>query len=340
MTNPTIDIIVPVWNQPFETRACLVSILNTCKTSRLIIINNSSSRETELMLEEFTDSLGERALYMNTERNIGFVPAANRALARSESDWAVLLRSNTTVNNHWLERLLEAAKCNYGKTGIISPAASEVQSKIPCNLIETCDISFAALMISRLMYEEIGGFDETLDGSRICLRDFQQRAASAGYLTKLVTSATINSGPELLFGSEERRRKLEKESEATIRERWGKEGEYLVYMPKEAEESYLEQTMQDILRVARLGNTLTIFLYSRQYRMALKHSWSCLHTGIALEKLPVLMPNRHLAKRIASMRTRDPDIQIVKGIDGIPVPGCDSALPFTSLKKLAEESEK
>ncbi|MGE3549028.1 MAG: glycosyltransferase family 2 protein, partial [Geobacter sp.] len=60
MTTPTIDIIIPVWNQPFETRACLVSILNTADSARLIIINNGCDRDTELLLEEFCEPLGNR----------------------------------------------------------------------------------------------------------------------------------------------------------------------------------------------------------------------------------------------------------------------------------------
>ena len=334
MTIPTTDIIVPVWNQPFETRACLVSILNTSRPERLIIVNNGSNRETELMLEEFSDSLGERAVYMTTERNIGFVPAVNRALARFESDWAIILRSNSTANEGWFDRIIQVAQCGEDRTGIISPSVSGKKAHSECRSIETCDISFSGVMISRALYKEIGGFDEGLDGSTWCLRDFQQRSASAGYLTRLAPYATINGGPEMLFGSEERRKRLEKESEATVHERWGKGRDYAVYMPKEAEESYLENSMQDILKVARLGHRIRIFLHGKQHDMSLKHSWNCLHTGIQTEKIPPLLPRRFLSRRIEALRAEYPGIEIVKGIEGIPVPGCDTSVPFSVIQKI------
>ncbi len=87
MTSPTIDILVPVWNNPFETRACLAAILAHSPGARLIIVDNGSSRETELMLEEFSESLGDQGLFIKSERNIGLIAAINLGLARSDSDY-------------------------------------------------------------------------------------------------------------------------------------------------------------------------------------------------------------------------------------------------------------
>lgn len=66
MISPTIDILVPVWNNPFETRACLAAILAHSPGARLIIVDNGSSRETELMLEEFSESLGDQGLFIKS----------------------------------------------------------------------------------------------------------------------------------------------------------------------------------------------------------------------------------------------------------------------------------
>ncbi len=340
MTDPAVDIIVPVWNQPFETRACLVSILNTSKSARIIIVNNGSSRETERMLEDFSDGLGERAVYMSTERNIGFVPAVNRALARVESEWAMILRSNTIVSDKWLDKMTAVTNDENSKAGIISPATAESLSRIPCQQIETCDISFSGLMLSRKMYEETGFFDEELDGSSWCLKDFQQRAASFGYLTVLAPSARIIPGHEVLFGSEERRKKMETVSIATVKERWGTGSHFVVYMPKESEETYLNNAIKDILLIARMGHHVTVFLHSKQYQAAYRSGWNCLHTGIEIEKIPSLFPNRAIAKRIQQIKDKKTEIEIVKGIDGIPVPGFNSSIPFAAIQKLAKEPRR
>ena len=102
MNSPSVDIIVPVWNNLFETRACLAAILEHSPEARLIIVDNGSSRETELMLEEFSESLGESGLFIKSERNIGLLPAINMGLARSDSDFAVNVRPHVLVNAGWL----------------------------------------------------------------------------------------------------------------------------------------------------------------------------------------------------------------------------------------------
>src|SRR5512136_108571 len=102
MPSPSVDIIVPVWNNPFETRACLAAILEHSPEARLIVVDNGSSRETELMLEEFSEPLAEQALFITTERNIGLVPAINRGLASSQADFAVVLQPRVMVGKGWL----------------------------------------------------------------------------------------------------------------------------------------------------------------------------------------------------------------------------------------------
>src|SRR3974390_682864 len=102
MTTSSVDIIVPVWNSPFETRACLSAILEHSHGARLIIVHYGSSREPELMLEEFSEPLGERGLFIKSDRNIGLVPAINKGLARSDGAFAVIVRPQVLVTNGWL----------------------------------------------------------------------------------------------------------------------------------------------------------------------------------------------------------------------------------------------
>ena len=110
MTSPTIDILVPVWNNPFETRACLAAILMHSPGARLIIVDYGSSRETELMLEEFSEPLGDQGLFIKSERNIGLIAAINCGLSRSDSDYTVIVRPNVTVQAGWLGELVTAAE--------------------------------------------------------------------------------------------------------------------------------------------------------------------------------------------------------------------------------------
>lgn len=340
MTTPTVDIIIPVWNQPFETRACLVSILNTAESARLIIINNGCNRDTELLLEEFCEPLGNRVLYMTMERNIGFVPALNRGLIRSDADWAMAVRSNGTVDGTWLTQLLNVT--GNEQAGIISPFCTTETllpkrlTKACCSQLETCQLSFAGLMLSRAMRDEIGCFDEELDGGAWCLRDYQQRAASRNYRTFMVPSALVHSGPPLVFGSEERRRERERLSQLTFLERWGASQQYAVYFPQQTETDHLDRALTVILAAARRGHRFTLLLHHCQYRHASELGYRCLHTGIELVSLAWLGASRDLRKRLHKLRTEARDLMIVKGVDGIPVPGYDGALSFDAVEHLIQ----
>jgi hypothetical protein len=342
MTTPTVDIIIPVWNQPFETRACLVSILNTTDSARLIIINNGCNRDTELLLEEFCEPLGNRVLYMTMERNIGFVPALNRGLARSDADWSMVIRSNGTVDGSWLHQLLNVAANE--RAGIVSPFCT-TETPLPkrltkacCSQLETCQISFAGMLLSRAMRDEIGYFDEELDGSAWCLRDYQQRAAAHSYRTFLVPMALLHSGPPLVFGSEERRRERERLSQLAFLERWGAPQQFAVYFPQQTEAEHLERALSVILTAARRGHCFTLLLHHRQYRQASDQGYRCLHTGIELVSLARFGTGRDLRKWLQRLSAEIPHLSIVKGVDGIPVPGYDGTLPFSAIDDLIREA--
>lgn len=342
MTTPTVDIVVPVWNQPFETRACLVSLLNTTDNARLIIVNNGCNRDTELLLEEFCDPLGDRVLYMTMERNIGFVPALNRALARSFADWAIVIRPNGTVSENWFQNLVNLS--GNERAGIISPHCT-TETPLPkhltsayCSQLETCQISFAGLMLSRSMREEIGSFDEELDGGPWCLRDYQQRAAASGYRTFFAPTALVHSGSALIFGSEERRRERERFSLETFRARWGTAYQYAIYFPKQTDAGHLGAALETILAAARRGHHFTLLLHHRQYQQASDLGYRCLHTAIELVSLARLGTSRDLRKRLQRLSATIPELMVVKGVDGIPVPGYDGALPFSTVEQRITET--
>lgn len=343
MTNPFIDIIVPVWNQPFETRACLVSVLQGFdETARLVIVNNGCNRETELLLEEFAEPLGERVLYLCMERNVGFVPAVNRALSRSCADWSLILRPTSQLKHGWLPALRSATTTP--ETGIVTPLCSgelplpsQLAAKSPCAHLETCELSFAGLLLSRTMRERIGCFDEALDSDRWCLRDYQQRAAAAGFLTILTPAAALTSGANQVYGSDERRKALLEHSTATCLARWGATERHAVYLPKECDDAQLQATLQTLLAAARRGNRCTLLLHRRQYQLAAEHGWLCRHTGLELVGLGRLAPQRDLRRRITQLQASHPGITIITGMPGMPVPGCDTPLPLSHITSLAKE---
>jgi glycosyltransferase involved in cell wall biosynthesis len=325
MPSPTVDIIIPVWNSPHETRACLAAILEHSPEARLIIIDNGSNRETELMLEDFSEPLGDHGLFMAAERNMGLVPAINRGLASSDADFAVIVRPHVTVGNGWLNALLDAS--TMPRVGIVSPLfrgsnAPAVSRPIPgCGLMETFSLSFATLLLRGEMHKQLGGFDEGLDGAECCLQDYIRRAEKNNYLTCVAAYPEVLCGRETVYGSQERRREQAQLSRDIYLERWGIARHYCLYFGPDANAADLTITVEAIVAAARRGHRFSLLLHHRQFKDFRQRGWNGLHTAITICKLPLFGVQRSLTRQFAALQTADPDLIPVRGEKDVTFPG-------------------
>lgn len=330
MSSATVDIIVPVWNNPCQAHGCLGSILTHSPESRLVIVDNGSDRQTQLMLGEVAEPLGERCLLLSTERNLGQVPAINRGLARCDSDYAVIVYPSVTVGEGWLEGLVAAAA-----DGMASPLFVGSGAPFPspfergCSRMETFTLSFATLALKGELHMLLGGFDERLDGGYWCLRDYVSRAASRGYRTSLTAASTVACGGEALLGSEARRRERERLSGELYRERWGADRHFGVYFGKGTAAGELAGRIEAMLEAARRGDRFTLLLHGRQAAEFRRLGWNCLHSSIRSVVLSRFMPRRDLA-RLFSLH---PDMIAVEGAEGaLSATGID-AIPFCGVAR-------
>lgn len=345
MPTPSLDIVLPVWNSPAETRVCLVSLLPSIAAgARLILINNGCDRETERLLEDFSDPLGNQIIYMTMGRNIGFIPALNHGLGRSDADWALMLRSSTALQGNCRE-WLESGAANE-QAGILTPFFQTLHHPEPklnnrqLGSLETSDISFDLVALSRRMREKIGLFDENLDSGAWCLKDYRQRARSFGFLTCLVTGLPLITGPTTIFGSEERRRRQEELSADLYAGRWGIQHHAALYLPQDTTPDHLSGICAAVLEAARLGHSFDLFLHRPQYRDATEQGLLCRHAAIRYHKLPLLAPLRSLARQMADLKALHPGLLVVKGVDGIPFPGYDEALPPTTIADMGSRAKE
>ena len=333
-TSPTFDIIVPAWNDPAKTRACIVSILDSAPDRRLILINNGCDHATEQVLVEFCEHLGEQALYLAMGRAIGFVPAVNLALARSDADWALLVRPGATLTPDCFQQISEAAL--RPETGIITPHCP-VEYQLPTTFkkeigcIESCAISFSALALSRIMRKSIGLFDEGLDGASWCLRDYRHRADAHGFQTCLLPNATVHADPVTVFGSQERRRELQETAAATFHKRWGTQQQAALYLTKDTDDAALADTLARLLAAARHGHRFDLFLHGRQHAIALKSGADRLHSGITLHKLPLLGPMKSLARQLERLKQTHSHLTVLHDFSEFPLSGHDSTTSLTQL---------
>ncbi|MHB8122286.1 MAG: glycosyltransferase [Desulfuromonadaceae bacterium] len=330
MNSPTIDILVPVWNNPFETRACLAAVLTHSPEARLIIVDNGSSRETELMLEEFSEPLGDQGLFIKSERNIGLVAAINLGLARSDSDYTVIVRPHVSVQEGWLKALVSVAETT--GAGIVSPlfsgtAAPVLPQPVPgCTAMESCTVSFDTLLVRTEMRMVAGTFDEHLDGDEWCLKEYVRRVAGYGYRTFITASLRLPCAGGQQFGSVQRRNEMVQNSRSAYLARWGITRHYCVYFGKEADAGSLADTIAALLDGARQGHRFTLLLHRRQYSVFRKMGWNGLHAGIALQRLSIPFPAQDLQRKIAALQKTTPELIAVRGCSGVALPGIDTTL--------------
>lgn len=327
----TIDVITPVWNRLNETRNCLVSLINYTPDARFIMMDCGSDRETEKLLQEFADRLDERALLMRDDSNIGFVRAANRGFTRSEAPYIALVRNSTQVCAGWLEPLLRFAS-THPEAGILVPQLSP--GGVPCSEpIEVASASFAAMVISRQLFLQVGGFDEGLDGGFWCLRDYTRRACSKGFFTYQVPGPVVIRQEEVQLGSERRREETLRQSVALFRERWGEGGDYLVHVPKGVEPELLRQKLDVLLKGARHGNSYLVLLPAALYKAAQQGGFAFPHENVKLIALPRLSTESAKRRIFEKIAAESPGIVPVTAIDGMAFPWSDSYLPFTELSE-------
>lgn len=290
MYNPDVDIIVPVWNRPVVTRASLVNLSAYSPGARLILINNGSDRETESLLEEFADLLDDRALLISTPVNLGFVKAVNKGLARSEAEFALVVRSSTLVSKGWLDPLLALARAR-PEAGIVAPRLSSGNrtrkgGENPFAGTEVDCGDFSAMLIRREMYSRIGGFDEEMDSGIWCLKDYSRRALKAGYLTCSSPESRVSLVDEAVYGSVTRREELRVKSSALYTRRWGTGQGFCVQILRDATPDSIREQFTLLEKGARQGHHFNVLAFPKAFREITRNGFDLLHSNIRLEKLP------------------------------------------------------
>ncbi len=338
MSNPSIDIIVTVWNRPVESRNCLVNLIDHSPNARFILVDNGSDRETERLLQEFAEILDKRALLLRNDTNQGYVRAVNRGLSRAEAPLIGIIRNTSIVTEGWLGPLVGFTG-DKGDAGIIVPRLvtfpldKPVKGRHPAaRTLETDHGSFAAMTLKRSVYDLIGGFDEDMDGGIWCLRDFTRRACRAGYFTYKVEAGTVCFADEILFGSPERREQALQRSIAAYRARWGEDGSYCLHFPKDTDLSTLQGKLELLLRGARQGHSFTILAHPRLHKELMGAGCNLLHENINFIRLPLLFENKTIKDLFTAKNDMNANLHAVTGIDGIPFPAGIQSITFAQLE--------
>jgi GT2 family glycosyltransferase len=109
---PTIDVVIPVFNQPGVTQRCLCSVLasrasNASQFELVVIDDASDDPDTQACLRGFCRDSG--ITLITNPVNRGFTQTANTGLRLHPGRDVLLLNSDTEVFGSWLDRLARAA---------------------------------------------------------------------------------------------------------------------------------------------------------------------------------------------------------------------------------------
>ena len=109
MSNPTISVIMSVYNTPKEyIKEAIESILNqTYRDFEFLIINDHSNEETTNYLYTFNDP---RILIINNDTNLGLTKSLNKALKIAKGDYIARMDSDDIAYPNRFEKQLDYIK--------------------------------------------------------------------------------------------------------------------------------------------------------------------------------------------------------------------------------------
>jgi len=101
---PTVSIVIPVYNKWVYTAACLRSLLEVKgkHSFEVIVVDDQSSDETADRLAQI-----EGLTHLRNEKNLGFVGSCNRGAENARGEFLVLLNNDTQVMEGWLDELID-----------------------------------------------------------------------------------------------------------------------------------------------------------------------------------------------------------------------------------------
>ncbi len=335
-----VDIVIPVWNRPVETRACLASLVSCSPEARIIMVDYGSERETERILEEFAEALDDRAILVSSERNIGRVAALNLGIGMAAAPVVVIVQDDLTVFPGWLDPLVEIM-AGFPEVGLAVPARGGRGNVLPTGSLRYREVDHGSLGIMALrreMFASIGGLDTEMDGGVWCLRDYSRRVTLAGYRTVCVSSCRVSYGEPVLLGSVARREERIRQGEQMYLQRWGRPRRICIFAADRTAGDRLAGMMPMIMAAARQGHVISILTDRETARKIRAVVEQPLHDGIDIESLPRLFTKRELKKRIDRLKESFPDIFLVD-CDNVAGTGTD-ADPMNRLSAIVEECQK
>ena len=267
---PSVDVVVCVHDALKDVRECLHSLLaKSERPLRLILVNDGSNEPTCDFLRAFVDRHPTVTLIHRKEPPHGYTLAANLGIEASQSDYVVLLNSDTVLTPGWLRRMVACGESHedVGILGPLSNAASHQSvpsvkegsewSRNPLPSWLTVDgmgvvvaqdalcaatplpfLNGFCYAIKRAVIETIGLLDEEHFAEGYCEEnDYSLRAREAGFELAVVDDAYVYHSKSRSYGAEGRA-ELARANYETFLEKHGREQVQAEVAKMEADDSF------------------------------------------------------------------------------------------------------
>ncbi len=220
---PRVSVVIVNYNGQDFLEACLVSLRQQDYADYEIILVDNASRDRSL---DIARQHADQVTLVVSEHNLGFAKGNNLGVQHATGDYLAFLNPDTVVHPDWLTELVHAMQ-TIDRAGLatakilllsepdrINTCGNDVHfTGIPTvrgwmqpadsmnRREEVCSVSGACFMISRQVFEEIGGFsDDFFLYSED--NDLAWRAQLAGYSCWYVPTSVIYHRYAPRFGAE------------------------------------------------------------------------------------------------------------------------------------------
>ncbi len=182
--NPTVSIVIPVYNEFHYTYNCIKAIIeHSGDVNYELIIANDCSTDITTSIEKIVKNVR----LVTTKKNVRFLLNCNNAAKSAKGKYILFLNNDTQVQDNWLKPLVDLIESD-SKIGMVGSKLVYPDGRLQeaggilwkdgsawnyghlanpedpeYNYVKEADyISGAAIMIRHDLWKEIGGFDEDL----------------------------------------------------------------------------------------------------------------------------------------------------------------------------------
>lgn len=262
-SRPDVSVIIPVYGQLEFTLRCLISIFKSRDTTSYEIFvadDKSPDGSGKELKEAFRDA--SRLNVVLNRKNLGFLRSCNNAVKKSRGKYVFLLNNDTSVLDGWLDELIATLQAgeNIGvvgskllyPNGLLQEAGGLIYRDGSCanygkldspvlpkfNHARDADyISGAAMMLTRELWDKVGGFSDYLAPAYYEDTDIAMKVRREGYRvvfqpkSAIVHYEGITSGTDLKSGA----KKHQVINGKKFREVWA---EQLAHQPEPGDNSH------------------------------------------------------------------------------------------------------